>query len=83
MIEQPIIPPVDPALIRQELTEDLFLRMTNKAGNEIYIFKAEEAPNTMREVGRLREEAFRFYGGGTGKEIDIDEFDLDSNGYTN
>ncbi|KGN99856.1 hemolysin [Porphyromonas macacae] len=82
MIEQPIIPPVDPALIRQELTEDLFLRMTNKAGNEIYIFKAEEAPNTMREVGRLREEAFRFYGGGTGKEIDIDEFDLDSNGYT-
>lgn len=82
MKEQPIITPVDPSLIRKELTDELFLRMTNKAGNEIYIFKADEAPNTMREVGRLREEAFRFYGGGTGKELDIDEFDTDPNGYT-
>ncbi len=82
MKEQPIIPPVDTALIRKELTDDLLLRTTNKAGNEIYIFKADEAPNTMREVGRLREEAFRFYGGGTGKEVDLDEFDLDPKGYT-
>lgn len=82
MKEQPIIPPVDTALIRKELTDDLLLRTTNKAGNEIYIFKADEAPNAMREVGRLREEAFRFYGGGTGKEVDLDEFDLDPKGYT-
>ena len=29
----------------------------------------------MREIGRLREIAFRFYGGGTGEPVDIDEFD--------
>ncbi len=29
----------------------------------------------MREIGRLREEAFRTAGGGTGKALDIDEFD--------
>lgn len=30
----------------------------------------------MREVGRIRELTFRTAGGGTGKEIDIDEFDI-------
>jgi len=30
----------------------------------------------MREIGRLREIAFRSAGGGTGKECDIDEFDV-------
>lgn len=79
--EQAIIAPIDKELIKKELTEDLFLRHTNKAGNEIYIFKAADAPNTMLEIGRLREEAFREYGGGTGKPADIDEFDTDPDGY--
>ncbi|MDD3160357.1 MAG: GNAT family N-acetyltransferase [Bacteroidales bacterium] len=70
-----VIPPVDRELIKQELTQDKLLRKTNKANNEIYIFDYSSAPNTMREVGRLREEAFRKAGGGTGKEVDIDEFD--------
>ena len=35
----------------------------------------------MREIGRLREEAFRFYGGGTGRDCDVDEFDLADDGY--
>ena len=65
--EQAIIAPIDVELIKAELTQDLFLRNTNKAGNEIYIFKAADAPNTMQEIGRLREEAFRAYGGGTGR----------------
>lgn len=79
--EEAIIAPVDKELIKAELTRDLFLRHTNKAGNEIYIFRASDAPHTMQEVGRLREEAFRFYGGGTGKSVDIDEFDLEEGGY--
>ena len=33
------------------------------------------APNTMLEIGRLREEAYRFSGGGTGKAVDIDTYD--------
>ncbi len=75
-MNQPIIDPVDTALIVAELTPDRFLRHTNKGGNDIYVIDAHCAPNTMREIGRLREIAFRLAGGGTGKECDIDEFDL-------
>lgn len=71
-----IIDPIDPRLIEQELTPERFLRHTNKADNEIYVTDAHSAPNTMREIGRLREIAFRSSGGGTGKSCDIDEFDL-------
>ncbi|MCB9071107.1 MAG: GNAT family N-acetyltransferase [Prevotellaceae bacterium] len=70
-----IIAPVDKDLIKSELTVDRFLRSTNKANNEIYIVNAHNSPNTMREIGRLREIAFRNAGGGTGMEIDIDTFD--------
>ncbi|MDE6340523.1 MAG: GNAT family N-acetyltransferase [Muribaculaceae bacterium] len=72
---QPIIEKIDPALIEAELTPDRFLRHTNKGDNEIYVIDAFNAPNTMREIGRLREIAFREAGGGTGLECDIDEFD--------
>ncbi len=72
---QPIIDPISPALIAAELTPDKLLRPTNKADNEIYIVDAFNSPNTMREIGRLREIAFRDAGGGTGLECDIDEFD--------
>ncbi len=77
-----IIDPIDPKVIMQELTDKFFLRKTNRGDNEIYVFKASDAPNTMREVGRLREEAFSFHGGGTGKPIDIDEFDEGEHCYT-
>lgn len=73
---QPVIYPVEKEKLLAELTEEKFLRKTNKAGNEIYTFNAFNAPNLMREVGRIRELTFRTAGGGTGKEIDIDEFDI-------
>lgn len=68
-------PPVDRALLKQELTPERFLRETNKSGNQIYTFIAAEAPNLMHEVGRTREITFREAGGGTGKAVDIDEYD--------
>ena len=73
---QRIIDPIDIDLIKSELTPERFLRHANKGGNDIYIVDGREAPNTMREIGRLREIAFRSAGGGTGKDCDIDEFDL-------
>lgn len=73
---QPVIYPVEKEKLIAELTADRFVRKTNKAGNEIYIFDAHTAPNLMRETGRIRELTFRSAGGGTGKEIDIDEFDI-------
>lgn len=74
-MNQRIIDPVDTALLEAELTPERFLRTTNKGGNEIYVVTAHNAPNVMREIGRLREIAFRTAGGGTGKDCDIDEFD--------
>lgn len=71
-----IIEKVDVELIKRELTPERLLRTTNKAGNEIYVIDAHNAPHVMREIGRLREIAFRQAGGGTGKDCDIDEFDL-------
>ena len=70
-----IIEPVDRKLLEAELTPDRFLRKTNIAGNDIYMIDAHNAPNVMLEIGRLRELTFRAAGGGTGKSVDIDEFD--------
>ncbi len=70
-----IIPPVDRDAIEEELTAERFLRHTNKGDNHLYVVDAFCAPNVMREIGRLREEAFRQAGGGTGLCCDIDEFD--------
>ncbi|NLX66501.1 MAG: GNAT family N-acetyltransferase [Bacteroidales bacterium] len=70
-----IIDPIDKDLIKSELTVRKRVRATNKANNEIYVFTAHDSPNLMKEVGRLREIAFRYYGGGTGLEADIDQYD--------
>ncbi len=73
---QPIIDAIDKDALSAELTADRLLRPSNKGGNEIYVVSAAEAPMVMREIGRLREIAFRDGGGGTGKDCDIDEFDV-------
>ena len=80
-MEQPIIDPIPVEVLKRELTPDLQLRMTNKSNNQIFVITAHSAPNVMREIGRLREIAFREAGGGTGKEVDIDEFDVCENCY--
>ena len=80
-MEQEIIQPIDKEVLKSELTPDRQLRMTNKSHNEIYIITAHQAPNVMREIGRLREIVFREAGGGTGKDMDIDEFDICDNCY--
>ena len=78
---QQIIEPIDKEIILSELTPDKLLRSTNKSDNEIYIVSAIDSPNTMREIGRLREIAFRYYGGGTGLACDIDLFDTMEGAY--
>lgn len=78
---EPIIAPVSLDLIKAELTENKKLRDTNKSHNEIYVINHHNSPNVMREIGRLREEAFRDSGGGSGLSMDIDEFDTMENPY--
>lgn len=76
-----IIAPVPRELLLAELTEEKRLRFTNRSNNEIYVVTAFDSPNVMREIGRLREIAFRAAGGGSGKAVDIDEFDTMENPY--
>ncbi|MCK9159934.1 MAG: GNAT family N-acetyltransferase [Bacteroidaceae bacterium] len=76
-----IIQPVNKELLKAELTESKRLRMTNRSNNQIYIITAHDSPNLMREIGRLREVAFRAAGGGTGLSMDIDEYDVMENPY--
>lgn len=72
---KPIIPSVDKEILKKELTEVGYARTTRKGDNEIYIVNIHNAPNVVREIGRLREVTFRFAGGGTGEALDLDEFD--------
>lgn len=76
-----IIAPISKELLKAELTEEKRLRMTNRSHNQIYIITAQDSPNIMKEIGRLREIAFRAAGGGTGMSMDIDEYDVMENPY--
>ncbi len=71
-----IIAPIDKALLKAELTPDKCLRKANYGNREIYSVTCHNAPNVVQEIGRLREVSFRDAGGGTGKAVDLDEFDL-------
>ncbi|MEA4867079.1 MAG: GNAT family N-acetyltransferase [Rikenellaceae bacterium] len=75
---EPVIQPVDRKLINEELNSDKFIRNTRKGDNKIFEVTAHNSPHTMREIARLREISFRLAGGGTGKAMDMDEFDTDS-----
>ncbi len=76
-----IIEAIDSELLLSELTKDKFVRTTNFGDNDIYIFTHHNAPNLMKEVGRLREITFRAAGGGTGKTSDIDDYDIQEKPY--
>ncbi len=45
-------------------------------GYKVYWATSEMIPNTLYEIGRLREITFREVGEGTGKNIDLDQYDL-------
>jgi hypothetical protein len=68
-----IIAAVDKEALEAELTSDRLVRCFK--GLEVYIVTAQNAPNAMDEIGRIREIEFRKEGGGTAKEKDIDQFD--------
>jgi hypothetical protein len=80
MMEE-IIASIPREILKAELTPDKRLRMTNKSSNEVYVVTWQDSPNVVREIGRLREIAFRAAGGGTGKSLDLDEFDTCENPY--
>ncbi len=79
--EKDLIAPISKEVLVEELSRDKFVRSTNYGDNEIYIITHHNAPNVMKEIGRLRELSFRLAGGGTGKEADIDSYDTAENPY--
>ncbi len=70
-----VIDPIPVSVLKSELTADRFVRYSNNGSNEIYIITSDNAPNVLREIGRLREITFRAAGGGTGLDCDLDEYD--------
>lgn len=76
-----IIEPIPKDILLAELSKDKFIRYTKNGKNEIYIVNYHNAPNVLREIGRLREITFRYAGGGTGKELDLDEWDTSEKCY--
>lgn len=71
-----IIDPISVDLLKAELTPDKKLLDTNKGHNEIYVVTWHDSPNVVKEIGRLREIAFREAGGSSGLSMDLDEFDM-------
>ncbi|MEO5572477.1 MAG: GNAT family N-acetyltransferase [Bacteroidia bacterium] len=71
-----VVDAIDRNLLEAELANGRFVRNTNNGTNTIYIISHHDSPNVMEELGRLREITFRAAGGGTGKEIDVDEYDV-------
>ncbi len=75
--QDPIVPPLEPELLAQEVAGLPFsAKLCESNEFDVYIAERREIPRILREIGRLREIAFRAVGEGTGNEIDIDQFDV-------
>ncbi len=77
-----IISPVSKDLLRAELSKDKLICLSNKGNKHIFSVTAKDSPNVMREIGRLREIAYRKAGSGTGKAYDIDSLDTANKPYS-
>jgi hypothetical protein len=69
----PLIDPVPKERLAAELDESK--KILNFRGVDVYAFTAAEAPDVMREIGRIREREFRFVGAGRDVPADIDGLD--------
>jgi putative hemolysin len=72
-----IVTPVAEGDLEKEIISlrDNDRRLLQSKGYEVYLSPANEMPNILREIGRLREITFREIGEGTNKSIDLDDFD--------
>jgi putative hemolysin len=69
----PVAGAVDAELLRKEAEGlDPLLECGDYS---VYVAGAGAIPNTLREIGRLREISFRAVGEGTGRSLDLDRFD--------
>jgi len=75
-VVEEIAPPGDPETVAAEVaalpTESTLAKMGELA---VLLARASEIPLLLHEIGRLREITFREVNEGTGKRLDLDEFD--------
>ncbi|MEH0759683.1 lysophospholipid acyltransferase family protein [Vibrio sp. 16] len=73
--EAPIIAPIAPELLEQELERMTDFKLLEQGEFSVYCAPSDVMPNMMREIGRVREESFREVGEGSGLSCDLDRFD--------
>ncbi len=73
---EPIIDPVDIGLLKEEFSHAPELTEASRGSIKVYCIDST-FPSILREVGRLREIAFRKGGAGTGMACDLEPFDTD------
>lgn len=76
--QEPIEGSVAPEVLEAEiaaLPAECLSACNEHAHLKVYIAEAAQIPNMMRELGIQRERTFRAVGEGTGKSIDLDEYD--------
>ena len=72
----PIADPEPADAIRHELTAlDPASVLAASGSLQVVVADAEAIPRSLREIGRLRETAFRAAGEGSGRALDLDRFD--------
>ncbi len=73
----PVIKAIDQHIIEKEIDtlRDNGKRFLEVKNYEIFFTDAEDIPNILQEIGRLREITFRDVGEGTNNAIDLDPFD--------
>ena len=73
-----IISPVPPSILASEVEQLPSACLLDRSGELcVYLAKAKQIPQLLRETGRLREITFRQAGEGTGRSLDLDQFDED------
>lgn len=62
-------------LLKAEIDSCMDNKVFDKDTYSCYLVDYKDIPNLMQEIGVCREETFRAVGEGTGREIDLDDFD--------
>ncbi len=74
--EEPVAAPASPESLALEVARIPRDQVLVESGEfVVFVTEAEPIPHLLYEIGRLREETFRSVGEGTGKALDLDEFD--------
>lgn len=72
----PVIEPIQQSLLIDEITAlPNEAHLLNFKQFDVYCTRADNIPNMLREIGRVRETNFRLVNEGTGSDCDLDGFD--------